>query len=1375
MKDLLPKHAVLLLFSCLISTMLFAQDAMQRTRQRLLSDAAVKDFRFNEELKTISSISFSDATAMKASDAPQLIKKYFNLSLPGEQVDLTNATQLSSGLTVKRYRLSYKAVVVEHSAYIVLLHGDKILSVQAESYTIDPAFSVTPILNENAAMTKALAFVNASRYAWDDLEREKANATGNPDLWQRLDKAAKEYFPKGELVIAKNKYGDGQATLAWKFDVYATEPLSRNYIYVDAKNGKIILRDAIIKHTGEKKNTPLVNTPPVLNLSSVNQNDLFSFLPKSSASYSATVSELGSGTTRYAGTRNFYTTRVSVPLTGANDPNNTSVPLQYSGVDPRIPVAGPIDVFILKDDTRGNGIETYDMNAAGGLPVSVPALTTQALAFVDKDNNWKNETAPGTNEDHVRGSSSDGTNGGDESLNDDYALDAHWGAEMVYDYWKTIHNRLSFDNLNSAIKSYVHYGPAYDNAFWNGTVMTYGDGSGTTAAGFRPLTSLDVCAHEIGHGVCSFTSNLVYESESGAMNEGLSDIWAACVEHFAKTTVDPSLPYQYFQIGEQISADNIGLRRMDNPKAYSNPDTYGGQYWANPVCTPTLVNDECGVHNNSGLLNKWFYLLVQGPGTTTGAPGFTDDGLADNGAVVNGGNNYGALGPSGTNEFIGLGFTKAEAIVYLMEQLLTPNATYAQARVAAINAVRALYGECSQEEKSVTDAWYAINVGPSYAGCALPVLSASTLLTDVKETASGSCDRYNEYNINTNLTVAQGSAVTINFTVGSTTMSADEYALSASSVTYNTGETGLRTVKLRIYDDAMIEADESITVNLTSASPALNTSFIFTVRNDDVDPIIGGTQTLLSENFESTADGSLPAGWAEVDRTAAPTIRWAVRSNGLVPLTWTGKRAIIEQTILPGQATYDQLTESQVILKTPLINAAGLNRVRVKFVYQSGGEPACDPACDYAQLMYSLDGINFSTIQGGASTSLYIQPLDGHYDYTLPLQFNGKQFYLGIAWINDANAGTSTSVTIDSFVVSASGRAVETQLASTVSEKINGETGKPTYFYSTTDGDLIARLSNSTTHNYGCMSATIEKAGNSAFELYVNGTEHNRVGDKLIRMTPTTNNLAGAYSITLYYTEAEIAAIEAFTGLNRTQLFIYKTSANPYTGASAANTERTLATHTAIPGTGGSFTASFSTGFSAFALGAPVVIPLPLNCLDFKAVKKENYVQLVWTVTNEVNNRRFEIEKSADGLQFYTIASIDASTTANGVYSYNDQNITGTRAFYRLKQIDISGTYHYVCNTVSVSLDKNIDFSMGDVYPNPSAGEAFINIYTARARKINLEYVNPLGQVLSRRSVDLNPGSATINLKQGSLPGNYIIRFSDEEGATLGYRKFNRY
>ena len=104
---------------------------------------------------------------------------------------------------------------------------------------------------------------------------------------------------------------------------------------------------------------------------------------------------------------------------------------------------------------------------------------------MDADNNWTAAEYNNANFDNVAG-------------------DAHLGAQCTYDYWKAVHGRNSYDNAGAAIKSYVHFddtpgdGVGYENAYWDGTEMTYGDG----ASRFRPLTAMDVCGHEIGHAVC---------------------------------------------------------------------------------------------------------------------------------------------------------------------------------------------------------------------------------------------------------------------------------------------------------------------------------------------------------------------------------------------------------------------------------------------------------------------------------------------------------------------------------------------------------------------------------------------------------------------------------------------------------------------------------------------------------------------------------------------------------------------------------------------------------------------------------------------------------------------------------------------------------
>ena len=197
--------------------------------------------------------------------------------------------------------------------------------------------------------------------------------------------------------------------------------------------------------------------------------------------------------------------------------------------------------YILNDKTRGNGIVTLNLKQSKDY--------SQAVNFFDNDNNWNNKNA----------------------AKDQYATDAHWGAEMTYDFYKNIFNRNSIDNNGFALKSYVHYDINYFNAFWDGEKMNYGDGDASDNN--QPLTALDVCGHEITHGLTSFTAGLNYSNESGALNEGFSDIFGSCIEAFARPTKKDWL----------IGSDFESIRDMSNPNAFSQPDTYKGKYWAKGI------------------------------------------------------------------------------------------------------------------------------------------------------------------------------------------------------------------------------------------------------------------------------------------------------------------------------------------------------------------------------------------------------------------------------------------------------------------------------------------------------------------------------------------------------------------------------------------------------------------------------------------------------------------------------------------------------------------------------------------------------------------------------------------------------------------------
>ena len=176
---------------------------------------------------------------------------------------------------------------------------------------------------------------------------------------------------------------------------------------------------------------------------------------------------------------------------------------------------------------------------------------------------------------------------------DEVAGDAHWGCEMVYDYFLSKHGRDSYDNLGSPIYAYIHYNTNYSNAFWNGSVMTFGDGNGASTL---PLVSVDVVAHELTHGVTGNSAGLIYQNEMGALNESFSDIFGNATEFFAKEGD--------WAVGEDFTFN--GFRDMASPKSKGDPNTYFGENWV------TGTSDNGGVHTNSGVQNYWFYLLTEG-------------------------------------------------------------------------------------------------------------------------------------------------------------------------------------------------------------------------------------------------------------------------------------------------------------------------------------------------------------------------------------------------------------------------------------------------------------------------------------------------------------------------------------------------------------------------------------------------------------------------------------------------------------------------------------------------------------------------------------------------------------------------------------------
>ena len=283
----------------------------------------------------------------------------------------------------------------------------------------------------------------------------------------------------------------------------------------------------------------------------------------------------------------------------------------------------------------------------------------------------------------------------DNAWSDGAAVDAHSYAGWTYDYLFKRFGRRGLDDADIPILSLVHpvrredlgrYSNAivdlfYLNAFYAGDgIMVYGEGlpPGLAFQGqaFDYLAGgLDIVAHELAHGVTEYSSNLVYEGESGALNESFSDMMAAGVEFFFQPPGGAALQADY-SLGEDVIRPG-GIRSMADPARFGDPDHYSRRY--------TGPLDGGGVHVNSSIPNHAFFLAIEGGVNRT-------SGLAVQ----------------------GVGGARREEIEKAMYRafvfLMPPRASFATARAATLQSARDLYGPGSAAERALAEAWTAVGV-----------------------------------------------------------------------------------------------------------------------------------------------------------------------------------------------------------------------------------------------------------------------------------------------------------------------------------------------------------------------------------------------------------------------------------------------------------------------------------------------------------------------------------------------------------------------------------------------------------------------------------------------------------------------------------------
>jgi len=202
---------------------------------------------------------------------------------------------------------------------------------------------------------------------------------------------------------------------------------------------------------------------------------------------------------------------------------------------------------------------------------------------------------------------------GEPDTGDESADEAYAGLGHTHRLYADVFGRNSIDGDGLPLNATVHFGKLYDNAFWDGRQMVFGDGDGEVFERFT--RSLSVIGHELAHGVTQYSAGLAYRNQAGAINESMSDVFGALVEQYLQ---QQSVKEASWLIGEGLFTPQVqgsALRSMKAPGTAYDDDVLGKDPQPDSMDSYVRTSaDNGGVHINSGIPNRAFYLVAESLG-----------------------------------------------------------------------------------------------------------------------------------------------------------------------------------------------------------------------------------------------------------------------------------------------------------------------------------------------------------------------------------------------------------------------------------------------------------------------------------------------------------------------------------------------------------------------------------------------------------------------------------------------------------------------------------------------------------------------------------------------------------------------------------------
>ncbi|MCH2022722.1 MAG: T9SS type A sorting domain-containing protein [Saprospiraceae bacterium] len=670
-------------------------------------------------------------------------------------------------------------------------------------------------------------------------------------------------------------------------------------------------------------------------------------------------------------------------------------------------------------------------------------------------------------------------------------------------------------------------------------------------------------------------------------------------------------------------------------------------------------------------------------------------------------------------------------------------------------------------------------------GVAAPIISfASGGAVSINELTDCS---YQDFVIDLNISAAPSANATVTFNVVGTTNGTlgSDFDFFPASVVFPAGSTPTRQLTIRVFNDGIVEPSELVEIDftVTTSGDAIAATgdllnYDITIQDDDQIPSGVGSVVILAENFDSGNLGNFSTqGNNGSDRfligntTASNSAWWTIATTNTSQFAYSNDdncncNKANDRLTSPVFSLVGAYTSASLVFDHAFANLGsetGLVQLRI-------GNGNWNTIANLTNNSTGAPGVVTTPWVNGFTVDL--TPYIGQPTLRIRFVYNdGSAWEYGMAIDNVQIIGSATSniQTIDNT-------AVPDQIPVTGISTV--------HFYDPTTSDVMGTIQNLSTWDYQCTTVEVDRdaiatAGPTA--PFWDNNPANALAAKTFFISPSNNNPTGTYTVTLYYTDAEITAWENATGKSRSALKIVKVANNPISNVNSSTFNNY--TIEQIPATIGAFgsdvtlTATFNTGFSGFGIGDPgsaPVILLPMELISFTGLKKYNDAILSWETKNEDNVDFYLLERSIDGVNFEVLNKQKAK--GNGLintifkYHYLDINPNNSFNYYRLAQVDLNGNKTYSKIIVISFID--IPAPVMTFSPNPVKNLLMIDYRTSLKGDISIEVYDLIGQPIINPIIDrVEVGENNILLDVREYPrGIYLMRI--QQGSIASIKRF---